>query len=304
MRKIYTLLLLVFTGFAILPSRAADRFTGALLWEVSGNGLESSSYILGTYHLFSKGFADSIPGLKDAMAAADRIVGELDLLTNRIGMQMDISTASMMPKEISYKALLSDKEYSRLEMLLKDILGMEAEEWGIYKPAMVSLLVASAVYVENSPGVDMSTLEVIDISLQQEMASAGKEVMGLESTEEQIYVLFDSEPLRVQAKDLLCAVLNLDYQNRQQADILKYYRSGELDKLYDVSFNDPENPCPPSEAYKNIILKDRNFRWLEKLPAIMVSAPSLVVVGALHLGGEEGLLFQLDGMGYEVSPMK
>ena len=44
-----------------------------LLYKISGNGLTKPSYIIGTYHLAPVSFADSIPGLKEAMAATEQV---------------------------------------------------------------------------------------------------------------------------------------------------------------------------------------------------------------------------------------
>ena len=59
-----------------------------------------------------------------------------------------------------------------------------------------------------------------------------------------------------------------------------------------------------SEEYEYAINKERNDKWLAKLPGLMSERPLFVAVGALHLAGEEGLLRQLHAMGYKVTPVK
>ncbi len=44
-----------------------------LLWKISGNGLAKPSYVIGTYHLAPVSFADSIPGLKEALNASEQV---------------------------------------------------------------------------------------------------------------------------------------------------------------------------------------------------------------------------------------
>ena len=48
-----------------------------LLYKISGHGLTSPSYIVGTYHLASVSFVDSIPGMRKAMADCQQTYGEL-----------------------------------------------------------------------------------------------------------------------------------------------------------------------------------------------------------------------------------
>ena len=64
MKKIYCLLL------ALLCLCGTTR--AQLLWKVSGKGLEQPSYIMGTYHLAKVAFVDSVPGLRDALAASEQ----------------------------------------------------------------------------------------------------------------------------------------------------------------------------------------------------------------------------------------
>lgn len=48
-----------------------------LLWKVSGNGLSSPSYIMGTHHLAPLSIKDGITGLQKAMDETQQVYGEL-----------------------------------------------------------------------------------------------------------------------------------------------------------------------------------------------------------------------------------
>ena len=50
--------------------------------------------------------------------------------------------------------------------------------------------------------------------------------------------------------------------------------------------------------------KDRNVKWLEKLPAMMSEKSSFIAVGCLHLIGEGGLIEGLRKLGYKVEAVK
>ena len=56
MKKVIIIVLALVVGFAF-ESHAQ------ILYRISGNGLETPSYIVGTYHLAPASFADSIPGM-------------------------------------------------------------------------------------------------------------------------------------------------------------------------------------------------------------------------------------------------
>jgi uncharacterized protein YbaP (TraB family) len=51
------------------------------------------------------------------------------------------------------------------------------------------------------------------------------------------------------------------------------------------------------------LLDDRNNNWMKKLPALMKDKSQFIAVGALHLAGPVGLVYQLRKAGYTVKPL-
>ena len=49
------------------------------------------------------------------------------------------------------------------------------------------------------------------------------------------------------------------------------------------------NSCDPLPGEMEAMLDNRNKAWVEKMPAIMTEAPTLFVVGAGHLPGDNGV---------------
>ena len=62
MKKVILLAVALIAGFAC-------NTQAQILYRISGKGLESPSYIVGTYHLAPASFADSIPGMAKAWEA-------------------------------------------------------------------------------------------------------------------------------------------------------------------------------------------------------------------------------------------
>ena len=63
--------------FATMLVLASIGTQAQLLFKISGHGLTSPSYIVGTYHLASVSFVDSIPGIRQAMADTQLTYGEV-----------------------------------------------------------------------------------------------------------------------------------------------------------------------------------------------------------------------------------
>lgn len=303
MRKILSAIFaLLFTTFTV-SAQSSDQYTGSLLWKISGNGLSQPSYILGTHHLASTDFADSITGLTTAMKQTQQVAGELDL-SNKLELQNRIMQVAMMPKEQSYQSLLSTTDYTTLDEGLKKVFGAGLAQMGVLKPGIIIVNLSGIAFIKAYPDFDITKHISIDEYMQTKAKEENKAVISLETVEDQIYALLESEPIATQAEQLVCGVAHFDFSVESLKELTAYYKKGQLAEMYNLSFNNPKDPCPYSEKSQNAMVRERNDKWLEKLPQIMKEKPTLIVVGALHLAGEEGLLFQLDKMGYKVEIIK
>jgi len=286
-----------------LSAQNSDAYSGSLLWKISGNGLGNSSYILGTHHLVPVTFADSISGLKEAIESTQQTVGEL-VMSDQTAMQAKIQQSAMMPAGETYQTLLSTEDYAKLDMGLIDVLGGGLSQLGTLKPGMISMLYTITLYTKIYPQFNPMSHEAIDSYVQRVAKEKGKPVQGLETVEDQIYALFDAEPLKDQAESLACAVGQRDKAKEQLDQLNDLYHKGDLTGMYNLAFNDPDDQCKASQKQQDALNKDRNDKWMLKLPGIMKEKSTLVAVGALHLAGTEGILNQLAKLGYKVEPVK
>ncbi len=302
MKRLILLGMLICTGAAAI-AQPSDKFTGALLWKISGKGLENPSYILGTHHLYALDFFDQIPGARRALEDSSQVVGEL-LMSDQAALASQMQQAAMLPDGVSYGTLLSESDYAKLDEGLTGLMGVGLDQFGIFKPGMIAAMLSMVTFAQANPGFNAQQHVAIDTYVQNYAAENGKPVAGLETAEDQIYALFDAEPLQYQAEQLVCSVGNIGYSVESLKKLGELYAAGDLAAMYNLAFHNPDDPCPSSEQYQGALAKDRNDKWLEKLPAIMASSPAFIAVGALHIAGEEGLLFQLDKMGYKVEAVK
>lgn len=293
----------VCTGTVVI-AQASDKFTGSLLWKISGKGLDKPSYIFGTHHLYDLSFFDTVAGAKEALEASEQVVGEL-VMADQAALAARLQVAAMMPEGESYEQILSPADYETLDKGLRELIGVGlSDQFKVFKPGMIAMLVSQIIFAQANPGFNMLEHIAIDQYVQNYATEKGEPVIGLETVEDQIHAIFDVEPTKFQAEQLVCSVKNIAYGVESLKKLGENYAAGDLTGLYNDSFNDPNDPCPSSETYKNAMARDRNNRWLEKLPDIISSKPSFIAVGALHLAGEEGLLYQLHKMGYKVKAVK
>ncbi len=280
-------------------SCAQKNFDNALLWKISGNGLTTPSYILGTHHLIGIDFLDSISGFDTVFEGVEQVIGEVVASPEEMAvLQMKIGNAAKFAAGDSYSKLLSPEDYRRLDNGLSNVFNAGISNFENFTPGFVSILFAQVIYSKIDPVFNPLTHEAIDVYLQRIATEKGKPVLGLETADEQIAALFESESLKKQAEDLICALENMEWGKETLINLNSFYKERALSKIYDLSFHNENDPCPPSLRKMNALNRARNQKWLKKLPGMMETKPSLIAVGTLHLTGEDGLLNQLDKMGY------
>ncbi len=285
LRKLTGCLVLFFTLTACANT---TEETNALLWKISGSGLESPSYLFGTHHLIPLSFLDSITGLEEAFEATEQTVGELDM--NKMSeMQMKIMGAAVMPNGYDYRTLTSEADFQLLDKTLKELIGVGLDQLGRMKPAMLSNLISVSLYQKYYPALSGGIS--VDQHFQEEAVRRSRPVRPLETAEEQIHLLLGTqtiERLKEQMDRLQTAYMAQDIN--------------ALNALYEEEL--PGDPCPGTPEEKDAMNKDRNERWLKLLPDIMREKPSFIAVGCLHLVGKDGLIVGLQKMGYRVEPVK
>jgi uncharacterized protein YbaP (TraB family) len=272
--------------------------SGSLLWEISGKDLSKPSYLLGTFHLKSGDYLDSIPGAKNALSSCEQVVGELNM-SDMAGMQLQMQQAMMMASDTTYRMLYSDEDYQFANEKIVSLMGAGLDQIGMLKPAAIQLAITMLVYANYFPNINPA--DILDIRIQTEAIKEQKPVLSLETVDNQIYVLFGVMNLQRQADMLLCGLKNMDETIATVSEIIDSYDQGDLNKLYEQM--EKSDSCSSTPQEIDALNKDRNYAWMKKLPEIMKEKSSFIAVGALHLGGEVGLLNLLEKAGYTVRPL-
>lgn len=146
-----------------------------------------------------------------------------------------------------------------------------------------------------------------DVRLQRIAGGMGKRLVHLETLEDQLRAL-DCVPPEEHARVLAERLRNPLYLQLDSAEAMAAYKARDLGAwLADV-----ERMEGLGDAAKQIeqrsrlcLLEDRNARWIGAIENLYREQSTLVVVGALHLVGPNGLIARLrqDGFQVDVVPM-
>jgi len=301
MKKIVLSLALIIT--ATLSASAQ------ILYKISGNGLQKPSYIIGTYHLAPVSFTDSIPGLKEALDAVEQAYGELsrEELTSAENIQK-MQAAMMLPEGQTLSQLLSQEQMSRLNVVLKSLVGVDmsnpmvAQQLGRLTPNALGIQLSLLMYLKNNPSFNPQ--ESFDDYFLQVVEKAGKPVGGFETMDEQTNILLKGIPMDRQVESLMCIVDNQEWQQQQADDIVNAFFAQDLNAI-EAAFNEKMNSsCDATDEENDRMIYNRNANWLKVMPQVMAEKSTFFAVGAGHLIGEKGVLEGLKKAGYDVEGVK
>lgn len=300
MKKILLLAALI-AGFAC-------NTQAQILYRISGKGLESPSYIVGTYHLAPSSFADSIPGLKSAIEGTQQVCGELDLMDAfKPENTARLMKARMLPEGVTLSSLLTAEQLERLNALLLEVMGSNLKDEAFaaqvenITPVALSTTLSLTAYMKEMPS--FNPMDLIDNHFQTLALQNGKSVKGFETVDFQMGVLYDV-PLEKQVDDLMCLVDNFEEAQKMANRITTAYFTQNLQQIDEVLEEESEMNCGTTEEDEETLIYNRNRNWVEMMPEMMAEQPTLFVVGAAHLCGEKGVLKLLEGAGYTVEGVK
>jgi len=269
-----------------------------LLWKVTGNGLKHPSYLFGTHHLISIQYLDSIHGLFKAFNDCDIVVSEL--VMNNIDASAKIKQAAVMPEHTTIKDLLNDEEYKLVDTELKSVLKLGLKNISIMNPSLILTMYEMEIYKKLT---GFSDTKQTDSYFQLVAAEKGKKVIGLETVDQQIEVLFGNGTLERQANVLVEAIQNKDKILSEMIQLNSLYKAGKIDELVELA-KGKDNITEMTEDEYAKLVDNRNAAWLKKLPSMLKDASCFVAVGAMHLGGKNGLVKQLQKAGYKIKAVE
>ena len=280
-----------------------------LLYKISGNGLNTPSYIVGTYHLAPASYVDSIPGARVALETAEQVCGELsmDEMSSLEGTQK-VMAAMMLPDGQSLKDVLSEEEFAKLDAFMADVMGvglsnpMVGAQLGKMTPMAIATQLQLLQYMKMTPGFNPNAM--IDSYFQTEASKNGKPVIGFETMDFQISVLYKGRSIERQKVQLMCMIDNREYELMMMKTLTEAYFAQDIAKLLEVTEEKLGNKCDSTPEEDEALIYGRNADWVEKMPAIMGDKSTLFVVGAAHLPGERGVLELLKKKGYAVEVVK
>ena len=295
-----------FFGSLIMALAFYGSANAQLLYKISGNGLKSPSYIVGTYHLAPASFADEIAGMSDAFAAVEQVYGEVDMLSAQSS-QMAMVQAMMLPEGKYVSDMFSEEEMERINAYVRGAMGMDLnhpmlrDQLGRMRPSVLAMQLGLLEFMKITPNFNPNDL--IDNYFQMEARKRGLAVGGFESVEFQMELLYGDSTDEEEREALLKLVDDKEALLAEMKAMTEAYFSFDMKGIHALTIRSVEIGDMSPEEFREMIT-DRNHNWVEVMPEIMADKPTLFVVGAGHLPGDDGVLELLKAQGYKVKAVK
>ncbi len=273
------------------------QLENSLLWEISGNGLASPSYLYGTIHMIDKKDYFLTEETKVAFKKAQKATFEIDMAElNNIFSQVSLMMGAMMKNGHTLKTLLNAEDYKLVSGHFEQI-GFPMFLVDRIKPMFLATLAGGDLSPESlMGGGDMMSYEMEFMAMAEEQE---KETGGLETAAYQMS-MFDSIPYKAQADMLVESIKTADEDDGvdQLQEMVDMYKNQDINAMVRLMEGDED-----LGEFGDLLLNNRNKNWIPVMGEMMREQVTFFAVGAGHLGGKEGVINLLRDEGYEVKSL-
>ena len=289
----------------------AERFALALLWLLPSLALADSVghpvtlwiaegtanrvYLLGSVHLLRDQDHPLPRVIDDVYDDAETLYMELDMDDlDPLVMQSTINRLGMLDEGESLRDLMGDDLYAEA-MTAAEELDMPLEMLDRTEPWFAAITVEQLALAR----IGFNPSYGVEMHLLKKATQDGKAILGFESVEQQLAYL-DGLSLDAQ-RALLMQTLTEGAAIREiMDDLILAWRSGDIDFLEQTLLEDISGY---PELYDTIVAS-RNRLWVDRIDELLEHGEDyLVVVGALHLVGEDGVPQLLEQRGVRITQM-
>ncbi len=286
-RVILALAMLVLAPVLVAAESGADQ-AKTFLWRVRGDN--ATVYLLGSVHYMKE---DSYPlpaAMETAFDSVEKVAFEIDLDDMDSG-ALEMLAAGTLDGGQTLEEIVGPETWAEL-MIQVETTGIPTAIFKRMKPWMAAEIIATLAM--NEAGYLPSA--GVDAYFSRHAEEAGKERMALETVEFQIGLFADLTAehslafLRYTLADLDTIIPELD-------KLLANWRAGRVEAVEALMVESFDGFPVLFEK----LVTDRNLAWMPLIEGLLAGdSDAMVVVGALHLVGEEGLINLLRKRGYTV----
>jgi len=289
-----TLGIVLFFALTIIGTAvAAEPEHPLTMWQVDGQ--DNRIYILGSIHLLRAKDHPLPSAIFTAYDDADTLIMELDMDDmDPVETQTLVVELGLIQGDKTLSDMLGAKLYAEAETLAAAVnipLSMmsRAEPW--YAAMNVELMLLMRIGFNPMFGIETHMME--------RAKEDGKEILGLETMRQQLGFLDGLSP-DAQKEMLMQALSDGDDLDEMMGAMIDAWRRGDTAYMEETLLSDMQDYV---ELYK-VIIVDRNIDWTGQIEELLDDQSDyMIIVGALHLIGDQGVPRLLAERGHSVTQM-
>jgi uncharacterized protein len=263
------------------------------LWKVQGD--HNTVYLLGSIHVLPKQAYPLKPALERAFDDANQIVFEIDLTRfTRKNFHEEFSRTGFYPSGQSLSKKLTPRAIELLNTVLP-LYGLSLKKVDRLKPWFLAEILSS----HTLELMGFSDRLGIDLYFYRKAKSAGKPVLGLETIRDQAEI-FDRFNDEQNEQYLLSTLSGLPSYAEMIRQLVSAWKDGDVQLLDRLLNQDKRTDRVTHDA----LFSRRNSKWLPEIERFAHGNGNyLIIVGAGHLVGDDGVVAQLRQAGYSVQQL-
>lgn len=250
-------------------------------------------FIGGTIHVLSQSDYPLPVEFDRAYSKSDQLVFETSISESRSPeFQMKMMQRMSYANGKTLRDGLSSGVYAELESYCKS-RGIPLANMAQFRPQMVMLALV---------GIELQRLGMVGTGVDEHFYQRGnkdnKPTQFLESVDKQLDLIVNMGKGQ-EDQLILNTVRDLNSIDVMMNDMKSAWRTGDQKKFERVALTPMQKEFP--ELYQSLLV-ERNDSWLKHIER-MLTTPDVefVLVGALHLIGQDGVIQQLKAKGYEIT---
>jgi hypothetical protein len=276
---------------ALLAPAAGLARDKHVLWSVQGR--HNTVYLLGSIHLLRPQDGGLPEAAEHAYDDAEQLVMEIDLddpgETDPMAMLAEMQRLALLPAGESLRGVLG-ADYDDVNARTR-AAGLDLALVDTFAPWFVATTILQLELAKRGFSPELGIEQI----LAKRAAGDDKPIRGLETSAEQ-FALLAEMPLPLQKRFLMMTLEESDQIDAQVGELVEAWRHGDLKRLAELLSGEFEE-FP--DLYRRLTV-ERNRAWIGPLVELLDDRDDyLVVVGALHLVGEDNVIELLEERGFD-----
>ncbi|MDA3812989.1 MAG: TraB/GumN family protein [Candidatus Cloacimonetes bacterium] len=268
------------------------------MWEIQGG--KNTAYLLGSIHTMPKDVYPLDEQIETAFQESDVLVVDVDATTlDQNEVSSFIGLNAVYQDSINLQSVIDEELFNNISLKMQE-LGLTEEQLKAFKPWFVSLNLGLGALQK----IDITTGLGIDLHFLNKAHESEMPIKELETAISQLEALSSMDD-QTQIDYLQYSIDDYEQSTTIFMDMLEAWKTGDTKKMKTVTkvkMLELEEKLPGIIDFYHKMFTERDEKILVKIEKLLNNKEEkvyFIIIGAVHLVGEDGLIKLLNNNGYK-----